>query len=121
MFALRELLQTLAEALREALEAADIRRRWAAWWWCCTHRKLLDGPPPSTEQAVRLNGRQLMALELAREQGRVTNGDLQHQFCCHPETLRQDLAGLCNLGYLEKRGQKRGTFYTPGSAGREQR
>jgi DeoR/GlpR family transcriptional regulator of sugar metabolism len=58
------------------------------------------------------NKRQLTALELVRQRGRVTNGDLQERFAYHPETLRQDLAALVRLGYLEKNGQARGTFYT---------
>jgi hypothetical protein len=112
MFALKELSQVLADALAEAWAAADIRRRLGAWWWVVTNRELVDGPAPI--RVTGLNDRQLTALELAKDQGRVTNGDLQERFYYHPETLRQDLASLVELGYLEKRGQSRGTFYTPG-------
>jgi DeoR/GlpR family transcriptional regulator of sugar metabolism len=54
----------------------------------------------------------LAALELARRRGRVTNGDLQERFAYHPETLRQDLAALVRMCYLDKNGQAKGTFYT---------
>jgi hypothetical protein len=115
MFALRELLQVLADALSEAWAAADLGRRLGAWWWVVTHQDLVDAPAPIA--VTGLNDRQLTALELVKEQGRVTNGDLQEQYYYHPETLRQDLASLVELGYLEKRGRSRGTFYTPGRLG----
>lgn len=105
----------LVLVLLDALEAADLQRRLAAWWYCCvSHRHLVDGPPPQVARPVTFNERQLTALRLARVFGRVTNGDLQAIFWYHPETLRQDLAALVELGYLDKRGRSRGTFYTPG-------
>jgi predicted HTH transcriptional regulator len=107
-FALWELYHTL----EAAWEAADLRRRLAAWWYVITHRDLVDGPAPHTSKRVTFNDRQLAALELARKRGRVTNGDLQERFAYHPETLRLDLAALVRMGYLEKNGQARGTFYT---------
>jgi hypothetical protein len=45
VFAIRELYQTLADALREAWAAADIGRRLQAWRYVVTHRQLLDGDP----------------------------------------------------------------------------
>jgi predicted HTH transcriptional regulator len=98
-----------------------MRRRLPAWRWRCTHRELLDGPPPSSGQAVSLNDRQLTALELAKEQGRVTNGDLQERFCYHPETLRQDLAWLVERGYLETAGSHAARSTPPGGWARQER
>jgi predicted HTH transcriptional regulator len=110
-FALWELYHTL----KAAWEAADLRRRLASWWYVVTHQDLLDAPPPSASEAAAFNDRQLAALELARKRGRVTNGDLQERFAYHPETLRLDLAALVRMGYLQKNGQARGTFYTRSS------
>jgi len=61
---------------------------------------------------VGLNERQRSALELVRARGRVTNADVRA--ACpfwSPETIRQDLRQLVDLGLLEKRGAKRGTYY----------
>lgn len=105
-FALWELYHTL----KAAWEVADLRGRLTEWWYVVTHQELVDGPPPSASEAAAFNERQLAALELARKRGRVTNGDLQERFAYHPETLRQDLAALVRLGYLQKNDQARGTF-----------
>jgi len=44
LFAIRELYLILADALHEALEAADLRARLAVWWWVVTHPQALSEP-----------------------------------------------------------------------------
>lgn len=104
----------LARHLAEMADALSPRKRARAWWNTVTNPELEHGPPPT------YNDRQLTALRLARENGRVTNGDLQEYCHYHPETLRQDLATLCARGMLEKRGDRRWTYYVPRSMGGSQ-
>ena len=55
MFAVVELshilLDAVREALRAAVNAADLPGRLSAWWWVVSHRHLLSGPPPAKEAA----------------------------------------------------------------------
>jgi ATP-dependent DNA helicase RecG len=59
-----------------------------------------------------MNERQLRAMNLIEEQGRITNRDYR-QLCpeVNPETLRLDLVDLVDKGLLLKIGDKKGTFY----------
>ena len=65
-------------------------------------------------QDVSLNPRQQIAIEYLTEQDnpRITNSELQ-ELCpdVHPETIRRDLASLVRKQVLEKKGQKRGSYY----------
>ena len=109
LYALRELVLVLLDAFREAREAADLKARLNVWW------REVSNPErehlPIYGRIAVFNQRQLVALSIAQRQGKVTNGDLQERFAYHPETLRQDLARLCELGYLAKHGNTRNTFY----------
>ena len=59
-----------------------------------------------------LNERQQAALEMARTQGRVTNGDLQARTPdVSAETIRRDLADLVEKNLLLRIGSKRATYY----------
>jgi DNA-binding transcriptional ArsR family regulator len=115
--AFSELAAVLAEAGREAWEAADIGQRLAVWWREIRNPERADRPIYGRGPLTVFNERQLVALSVADRVGKVTNGDLQERFAYHPETLRQDLAALVEWGYLEKQGQSRGTFYTPRRGG----
>jgi len=115
--AFSELAAILADAGREAWEAADLRERLAVWWREVRHPQRADLPIYGRGPLVVFNERQLTALSIADRAGKVTNGDLQERFAYHPETLRQDLAALVEWGYLEKQGRSRGTFYTPRRGG----
>lgn len=59
-----------------------------------------------------MNERQMQALQLVQERGRITNRDYR-QLCPHvsAETLRLDLVDLVDKGILLKIGEKRGTYY----------
>jgi hypothetical protein len=115
--AFSELLAILADAGRAAWGAADLEERLRVWWQEIRDPERADLPICGRGPLVVFNERQLTALAIADRVGKVTNGDLQERFAYHPETLRQDLAGLCELGYLDKQGRSRGTFYTPARGG----
>jgi ATP-dependent DNA helicase RecG len=59
-----------------------------------------------------MNERQLRAMNLIDQQGRITNRDYR-QLCpdVNPETLRLDLVDLVDKGLLLKIGDKKGTYY----------
>jgi len=54
------------------------------------------------------------ALELVREQGRLSSGQLARVSYCDPETARTTLSALAARGVLRRLGQKRQTHYIPG-------
>jgi ATP-dependent DNA helicase RecG len=59
-----------------------------------------------------LNERQEAALAFVRQQGRITNSDLQALTPeVHPETIRRDLADLVDKNLLIRIGSKRATYY----------
>ncbi|HQY92127.1 ATP-binding protein [Caldilinea sp.] len=59
-----------------------------------------------------LNERQEAALAFVREQGRITNSDLQALTPdVHAETIRRDLADLVDKNLLIRIGSKRATYY----------
>jgi len=59
-----------------------------------------------------LNERQEAALAFVREQGRITNSDLQALAPdVHPETIRRDLADLVDKNLFIRIGSKRATYY----------
>ncbi len=59
-----------------------------------------------------LNERQEAAMAYVREQGRITNSDLQALAVdVHPETIRRDLADLVEKNLLLRIGTKRATYY----------
>ncbi|PJF41401.1 MAG: transcriptional regulator [Chloroflexi bacterium] len=63
---------------------------------------------------VAINPRQEAALIYLHEEAntRITNSDLQSLFPdVHAETIRRDLAGLVEKNILQKKGQKRGSYY----------
>jgi ATP-dependent DNA helicase RecG len=69
---------------------------------------------PNTEPGgwLDLNDRQQAALEIARTQGRVTNGDmLERTPDVSAETIRRDLADLVEKNLLLRIGSKRATYY----------
>jgi len=67
---------------------------------------------PSEEGAVRLNERQVKAIQFLKQFGRITNRDYR-DLCpdVSTETLRLDLADLVDKGAVLKIGDKKGTFY----------
>jgi len=106
----------LFHVLRAALQERDPGYL-ASWWAWVRGRVDPDARYRLTERGaallgIGLNERQRAALELVRARGRVTNADVRA--ACPfwpPETIRQDLRQLVDLGLLEKRGAKRGTYY----------
>ncbi|MCK6578553.1 MAG: putative DNA binding domain-containing protein [Anaerolineae bacterium] len=65
-------------------------------------------------QGVHLNPRQEAALMFLNREGnqRITNSNLQSMYPdVHPETIRRDLSDLVTKDFLEKHGQKRGSYY----------
>lgn len=87
------------------------------------HQRSLDKTEPASDAApitanykdIELNPRQQVAMDYLKQgHDRITNSDLQN-LCpdVHPETIRRDLADLVTRGLLVKRGQKRGSHYTP--------
>lgn len=58
-----------------------------------------------------LNERQLAALDLLRNEGQITSALHQARTGASPQTAARDLDELVKLGVLERRGQRRGTFY----------
>ena len=65
-------------------------------------------------KGIHLNPRQEAALVFLNRDGnpRITNSNLQAMYPdVHPETIRRDLSDLVTKGVLEKRGQKRGSYY----------
>lgn len=72
-----------------------------------------DGQQAMDRENAGLNARQMLALSLARAQGgRVRSADLR-EACpsVSAETLRIDLAGLCQAGKLAPVGEKRARWY----------
>jgi ATP-dependent DNA helicase RecG len=68
---------------------------------------------------VSLNPRQETVLDYLGERGntRITNSELQRMHPdVHPETIRRDLSDLVAKDILEKRGEKRGSYYVLRSA-----
>jgi ATP-dependent DNA helicase RecG len=67
---------------------------------------------PATRWQSNMNERQLRAMSLIDQQGRITNRDYR-QLCpdVNPETLRLDLVDLVDKGLLLKIGDKKGTYY----------
>lgn len=67
---------------------------------------------PAEEGAVRLNERQVKAIQFLKQYGRITNRDYR-DLCpdVSAETLRLDLADLVDKGAVLKIGDKKGTFY----------
>ncbi len=62
----------------------------------------------------KINPRQESALIYLHKDknSRITNSDLKGMFPdVHPETIRRDLVNLVNKNILQKRGQKRGSYY----------
>lgn len=80
-----------------------------------------ETPKPPQEQVIDktfrglpLNPRQEVAIQhLTRDTNqRITNSHLQQMFPdVHAETIRRDLSDLVSKNILEKRGEKRGSFY----------
>ncbi len=72
---------------------------------------VIDRTPP-LRWDTNMNERQMRAMTLLKERGRITNRD--YQTLCpdvSPETLRLDLVDLVDKGLLLKIGDKRGTYY----------
>ena len=82
---------------------------------------IADAPPAALHRSgaqsaasgwLDLNERQQAALEIARSQGRVTNGDLQERTPdVSAETIRRDLVDLVEKNLLLRIGSKRATYY----------
>jgi hypothetical protein len=60
-----------------------------------------------------INERQLEALRYVERHGRIDHS-IYRALCplWSDETLRLDLSGLVELGFLSKNGSKKGTYYT---------
>lgn len=75
------------------------------------------GGSPASDQAAReraqgLNERQITALAFVREQGKITNSELQEMTPdVSAETIRRDLADLVERNLLLRIGSKRATYY----------
>lgn len=72
----------------------------------------LERQPIMTRWPTNMNERQMRAMGLVEQQGRITNRDYR-QLCpdVNPETLRLDLVDLVEKGLLLKIGDKKGTYY----------
>lgn len=66
---------------------------------------------PLPDAALTPDQRRDVALNLARERGRVTSGELAQATGTSTETARQDLHELAEQGRLERRGRWRHTRY----------
>jgi ATP-dependent DNA helicase RecG len=67
---------------------------------------------PAEDTGVRLNERQVKAIQFLKQYGRITNREYR-DLCpdVSAETLRLDLADLVDKGAVLKIGDKKGTFY----------
>ena len=67
--------------------------------------------PTRTIDAVQRRG---LALNLVRDRGRLTSGELARAAFCSDETARLTLGDLTRRGVLVRRGMKRAAHYLPG-------
>ena len=70
-----------------------------------------DWLTPKTIGALGLSERQLAALAVVRQKGRVTNADYQKAGHVPRKTASRDLDDLVAKGILERQGEGRGTHY----------
>jgi predicted HTH transcriptional regulator len=54
------------------------------------------------------------AIELLRERGRLTSGELAKVSYCDPETARLTLSGMAARGVVRRLGEKKQSHYIPG-------
>ncbi len=67
----------------------------------------------STEQlrSLGLSERQLVAVEFVKENGKITNNELQQLLNLSERTILRELDDLVNKNILIRKGEKKGTFY----------
>ena len=67
----------------------------------------------STEQlrSLGLSERQLVAVEFVKENGKITNNELQQLLNLSERTILRELDDLVNNNILIRKGEKKGTFY----------
>jgi hypothetical protein len=112
--ALEELAQAMAD--QDAVEdCPGMLQAWSAVVTCevkDTDRVGLPAAGFLSKAARPLSDRQAVALNVARESGRVTVAALRDR-CpgMSPETYRTDLVDLIERGRLEPMGEKRGRYY----------
>jgi predicted HTH transcriptional regulator len=63
--------------------------------------------------ALRIEKRKERIMQLARQNGRVTNDDVEDLYCISDRTASKYLRQLPEAGQLAKEGGGRGTYYTP--------
>jgi ATP-dependent DNA helicase RecG len=61
--------------------------------------------------ALQLNDRQVAGLALLRADGRITSGKYQETTGARRTTAARDLEAMMKKGILERRGERRGSFY----------
>ncbi|MDP9193500.1 MAG: DUF4062 domain-containing protein [Acidobacteriota bacterium] len=64
--------------------------------------------------ALQLNERQIAGLALLRAEGRITSGKYQERTGASRQTAARDLETMVEKGVLERRGERRGSFYVKG-------
>lgn len=66
------------------------------------------------EQALKeygLSNRQMEAILFVKDVGEITNANYQEKFGVSERTALRDLRKLTDLGLLDRKGKKKGTFY----------
>lgn len=64
--------------------------------------------------ALQLNDRQVVGLALLRAEGKITSGKYQDGTGASRQTATRDLDAMVEKGVLERRGERRGSFYVKG-------
>ncbi len=108
-----------ASALRQARadDAPGNATPWVEFFFAVvedTLEKAVGASPPAPGPAPHMSPRQERLLELMRERGAAKIGDLLRVVEQPRATLKKDLRGLVDAGYLSTTGIRKGTIYRIG-------
>ena len=70
-----------------------------------------DKYSPEQLKSLGLSERQLVAVEFVKENGKITNNELQQLLNLSERTILRELDDLVNKNILIRKGEKKGTFY----------